>query len=85
MTLQIDKIEPAQGKPFQEVVLTGTLLRTRQVLWGDEVLEESDWEGSGSGPGETSLIFNIPEGSGTVLVTAVDGGDKSNTVEFTYQ
>jgi hypothetical protein len=34
--------------------------------------------------GTGSIEANVPEGSGTVEVTVADGGDKSNSVSFTY-
>ncbi|MCD9145456.1 IPT/TIG domain-containing protein [Streptomyces albireticuli] len=84
MSLQIDSIDPAQGKQGDQVTLTGTLLRAQALRWGEEEWEEGQWEGGGSKPGEAEIYFTVPEGEGTIQVVAVNGDEQSNAVEFTY-
>ncbi|MFF3315992.1 hypothetical protein ACFYV5_10820 [Streptomyces sp. NPDC003035] len=84
MSLKIERIDPCSGSLHQYVTLTGPLLGTRHILWGDHVLGEGEWKGEESAPGELSLTFTIPQGIGTVPVVAIDGEERSNTVYFTY-
>ncbi|MDT9686989.1 hypothetical protein Q5762_01215 [Streptomyces sp. P9(2023)] len=84
MSLRIKRIDPCSGSLHQYVTLTGTLLGTRHILWGDRVLEEGEWKGEVFAPGDVTLTFTIPQGSGTVSVVAIDGEERSNTVHFTY-
>ncbi|MFJ9848093.1 IPT/TIG domain-containing protein [Streptomyces sp. NPDC101150] len=85
MSLQIDSIDPARGTQGDEVTLTGTLLRAQALRWGDQEWDETFWEGgASSGNGATEIFFQVPPGEGTVQIMAVNGDDRSNTVEFTY-
>ncbi|WP_367139764.1 MULTISPECIES: IPT/TIG domain-containing protein [Streptomyces] len=84
MSLQIDSIDPARGRPGVEVTLTGTLLRTQTLRWGEEDWDETYWEGAASGNGTVEITFKVPPGAGTVQVVALNGNEQSNMVEFTY-
>ncbi|KOT79103.1 hypothetical protein ADK70_31805 [Streptomyces rimosus subsp. pseudoverticillatus] len=84
MALQIDSIEPASGTAGDEVTLRGTLTRAQTLIWGEDELDETFWEGGLDESGDESITLQAPDGTGTIQVLAANGTDRSNAVSFTY-
>ena len=76
--MKIDSVTPDSALPDTPVLIKGEGLEAAETLYfGDRSVP---FKVSGTG----SIEASVPEGAGTVDVTVADGGDRSNSVSFTY-
>ena len=76
--MKIDSITPTSALPGTPLLIKGDLDTVSKLLFGNESVP---FKVSGTG----SIEADVPSGSGTVEVTVEgEGGDKSNSVSFTY-
>ncbi|HZE03247.1 MAG TPA: IPT/TIG domain-containing protein [Pseudonocardiaceae bacterium] len=77
--MKIESITPDSALPGTRLLIKGEGLDTAsKLLFGNESVA---FNVSGTG----SIDADVPSGSGTVEVTVEgEGGDKSNSVSFTY-
>lgn len=76
--MKIDSITPDSALPETPVLIKGDGLDAAKTLYFGNRSVPFKLNSTGS------IEANVPEGSGTVDVTAEGTGDKSNSVSFTY-
>jgi hypothetical protein len=76
--MKIDSVTPGSALPHTPVIIKGNGLDAADALYfGDQSVP---FKVNSTG----TLEADVPDGSGTVEVTAEEHGDKSNSVSFTY-